>query len=127
MRMLIISLIFLLLMTGIWMWYHFTSIQPMTEFYNEGINNLLTIVENELWEKADEDIGLFMDKWEEVKGVWIFFIDQNDLDSVESSMRKVGIYIKNRDKTHAQAELEHMRVLFHSIKENECLTIQNIF
>ncbi|WP_179238921.1 DUF4363 family protein [Sedimentibacter hydroxybenzoicus] len=127
MRMLIISLIFLLLMIGIWMWYHFTSIEPMTKFYNESINDLLIDIENEQWDKADEAILLYMNKWEEVKNVWIYFIDQKDLDGIESSMKKINVYIKNRDKSYAQAELEHMMILFNSIKENECLTIQNIF
>lgn len=127
MKMLIISLVFLILMIGVWIWYHFTSIEPMTGYYNEGLKDLLKVIENEQWEKADEDILTYVDKWEEVKKIWIYFIDQKDLDNIESSMKKVNVYIRNKDKIHAQAELEHMMVLFNIIKENECLTIENIF
>ncbi|WP_313341256.1 DUF4363 family protein [Sedimentibacter sp.] len=127
MKMLIISLIFLLLMIGIWIWYHFTSIEPMTDFYNESINDLLKIIENEQWEKADKDIRLYIDKWGEVKNIWTYFISQKNLDNIESSMKKTDVYIKNKDKIQAQAELEHMMILFNIIKENECLTISNIF
>lgn len=127
MKMLIISLVFLILMIGVWIWYHFTSIEPMTSYYNEGLKDLLEVIENEQWEKADEDILTYIDKWEEIKKIWIYFIDQKDLDNIESSMKKVNVYIRNKDKTHAQAELEHMMILFNIIKENECLTIENIF
>ncbi len=127
MRMLVISLIFLLLMIGVWIWYHFTSIEPMTQFYQESLRDLSQMIKDEQWEKADEDILLYIDRWEEVKNIWIYFIDQKDIDNIESSMRKVNIYIKNEDKVNAQAELEHMMILFNIIKENECLTIENIF
>ncbi len=127
MKMLIISLVFLILMIGIWIWYHFTSIEPMTSYYNEGLNDLLNVIEYEQWDKANEDIITYIDKWEEAKNIWIYFIDQKDLDNIESSMKKVNVYIRNKDKIHAQAELEHMMVLFNIIKENECLNIENIF
>lgn len=127
MKMLIISLIFLLMMIGVWIWYHFTSIEPMTDYYNENLQDLSKIIEKEQWEKADEDILTYLDKWEDVKNIWVYFIDQKDLDNIESSMNKVHVYIKNKEKVHAQAELEHMMVLFGIIKDNECLVIQNVF
>ena len=127
MRMLVISLIFLLLMIGVWMWYHFTSIEPMTQFYQEALRDLSEIIKDEQWKKAEEDMQEYIDRWEEVKNVWIYFIDQKDIDNIESSMRKVNVYIKNEDKVNAQAELEHIMVLFNIIKENECLTMENLF
>lgn len=127
MKMLIISLIFLLMMIGVWIWYHFTSIEPMTDYYNENLKDLSKVVEKEQWEKADEDIQTYLDKWEDVKKIWVYFIDQKDLDNIESSMNKVNVYIKNKEKVYAQAELEHMMVLFGIIKDNECLVIQNVF
>ena len=117
MRMLIISLIFLLLMIGIWTWYNITSIEPVTEFY----------VENGQWERADEEILLYISKWDEIKNIWVYFIDQKDLDAIETSIKKANVYISHREKSHAQAELEHMSILFNGIKENERLMIHNIF
>ena len=127
MRMLIISLIFLLLMIGIWTWYNITSIEPVTEFYIESINDLLRNVENGQWERADEEILLYISKWDEIKNIWVYFIDQKDLDAIETSIKKANVYISHREKSHAQAELEHMSILFNGIKENERLMIHNIF
>ena len=66
------------------------------------------------------------DNWKDVRNLWIYFINQNDIDNIDISMRKLDSFIKNRDKTMAQAELEHLRVLFIIIKENECLSMENI-
>ena len=85
------------------------------------------IVKKEDWERAKEDIKIYTDKWYEIKKTWIFFLNQRDLDSIDSSLRQLNIYIENEEKILAQAELEHLIVLFYVIDENESLTLENIF
>ncbi|HPB79919.1 MAG TPA: DUF4363 family protein [Sedimentibacter sp.] len=127
MKMVVISLIILLLMIGIWAWFYYGSVDPATTYYWDSLIKLSDIVRNEDWETAKRDISIYTDKWYEIKKTWVFFINQEDLDNIDSSIRQLNIYIENEEKILAQAELEHLIVLFYVIDENECLTIENIF
>ena len=127
MRMVVISLIILLLMIGIWAWFYYVSVDPATTYYWDSLIKLSDIVRNEDWETAKRDISIYTDKWYEVKKIWVFFLNQRDIDNIDSSIRQLNIYIENEEKILAQAELEHLIVLFYVIDENECLTIENIF
>jgi len=127
MRMVVISLIILLLLTGIWAWFYYASVDPATTYYWDNLSRLSDTVRSEDWETARKDISIYTDKWYEVKKIWVFFLNQRDLDNIDSSIRQLNIYIENEEKILAQAELEHLIVLFYVIDENECLTIENIF
>ena len=127
MRMVVISLIILLLMMGIWAWFYYGSVNPVTTYYWDNLEYLSSIVKNEDWETAKKDIALHTDKWYEAKKLWVFFINQKDIDNIDSSIRQLNIYIENEEKILAQAELEHLVVLFYVIDENESLILENIF
>lgn len=126
MRMVIISLLVLLVLVGIWIWFHFTSVEPTTTYYYEMLTELSNLIYTDQWSKVEADMLYHYDNWKDVRNLWIYFINQNDIDNIDISMRKLDSFIKNRDKTMAQAELEHLRVLFIIIKENECLSMENI-
>ncbi len=126
MRMVVISLTILLILIGIWVWFHFTSIEPTTSYYYEKLSDLSDLLSDGQWERAKEDMQTYNEKWDETRNLWIYFTNQNDIDNIDLSIKKLVIFIENRDKTMAQAELEHLRVLFNIIKENECLSLENI-
>lgn len=126
MRMVVISLIVLLALVGIWIWFHFTSIEPTTAYYYDKLAELSDLLNDNQWHRAEEDMLLYYDKWDDTRNLWIYFINQNDIDNIDSSIKKLISFIKNQDKIMAQAELEHLRVLFNIIKENECLSLENI-
>jgi hypothetical protein len=127
MRMVVISFIILLLMIGIWAWFYYASVDPITTYFWDSLTELTDVIRDEDWETAKKDIALHTDKWYEAKKLWVFFINQKDIDNIDSSIRQLNIYIENKEKVLAQAELEHLIVLFYIIDENECLTIENIF
>ena len=126
MKMVIISLIILLLFVGIWIWFHFTSIEPTTTYYYEVLTELTNLIYTDQWEKAESNMLFYYDNWDDVRNLWVYFINQNDIDNIDSSIGRLDSFIRNRDKTMAQAELEHLRILFNVIKENECLSLENI-
>ncbi len=126
MKMVVISLVVLLILVGIWIWFHYTSIEPTTAYYYEALTELSNLIYTEQWQKAEIDMLYYCDNWESVRNLWIYFVNQSDIDNIDSSIRKLDSFINNRDKTMAQAELEHLRVLFIIIKENECLSLENI-
>ncbi len=126
MRMVVISLIILLVLIGIWIWFHFTWVEPITSFYYDELDGLSNLISNEQWNSAEEDMVFYYEKWQDVRNLWIYFINQSDIDNIDSSIKRLESFVKNRDKTMAQAELEHLRILFNIIKENECLSLENI-
>lgn len=127
MRMFVISLCILLALVGLWVWFYYTSVEPVTNYYWESLSDLLDIIDNGDWETAKKDILLYYNEWDDVRSLWIYFLNQRDIDNIDSSIRRLYIFIKNEDKTLAQAELEHLIILFNVIDENESLTLENIF
>lgn len=127
MRVVVISLIVLLIMIFIWIWFHFTSIEIVTSYYWESLIDLSNTIYNDNWDKAEMDMIKYIKKWEDARSLWIYFINQKDIDKIDQSFRMLDVYINNFNKAMAQAELEQLRLLFNVIKENECLSIENIF
>ncbi|MDW5299296.1 MAG: DUF4363 family protein [Sedimentibacter sp.] len=126
MKMVVISLLVLLLFVGAWIWFYYNSVEPVTTYYWEKLIELSNSIYADDWQIAEYDMRNYFGKWKDTRNLWIYFINQNDIDNIDSSIRKLDSYIKNRDKNMAQAELEHLRVLFNVINENECLSLENI-
>nr|WP_312577192.1 DUF4363 family protein [Sedimentibacter sp.] len=126
MRMMVISFIVILIIIFIWFWFHFSSIEVVTSYYFEKLIDLSNTIEENDWDKARIDMIEYYDKWEESKLPWIYFLNQKDIDDIDISFAKLEIYIRNKNKAMAQAELEQLKAYFNVIKENECLTWDNI-
>jgi hypothetical protein len=127
MRMVVISFIVFLLIIFTWIWFHFTSIELVTTYFGENLIELSNAVDVDDWDKAEKDMILYTEKWEDARKLWIYFLNQKDINNIDASFRKLEVYLRNFDKTMAQAELEQLRVLFNVIKEQECLSLDNIF
>lgn len=127
MRMVVISFIVLLIMILIWIWFHFTSIELITSFFWEDLINLSNCIYNDNWDKAESNLAIYIKKWESARNLWIYFINQKDIDQIDRGFKMLNVYINNLNKTMAQAQIEELRLLFNVIKENECLSLENIF
>lgn len=127
MRMVVISFIVFLLIIFAWAWFHFTSIEIVTTYFWENLIELSNAVDVDDWDKAEKDMIVYTEKWEEARQLWIYFLNQKDINNIDASFRKLEVYLRNFDKTKAQAELEQLRVFFNVIKEQECLSLDNVF
>lgn len=126
MRIVAITFIFLMVLIGIWAWFHFTSIEIVVSYYWESLINLSNTIYLDQWDKAEMEMVQYIKKWDETRKLWIFFLNQDDIDLIDASMRKLDVFILNKNKELAQAELEQLRILFNIIKEEECLSLENI-
>lgn len=127
MRMMVISFIVILIIIFIWFWFHFSSIEVVTSYFFENLIDMSNSIDANDWDKARTDMIKYSKKWEESKLPWIYFLNQKDIDNIDTSFSKLDVYVKNENKTMAQAELEQLKAYFNVIKENECLTLDNIF
>lgn len=126
MRIVVITFVLLMVLIGIWAWFHFTSIEIVVAYYWENLINLSNTIYLDNWEKAEMDMVKYIKKWDETRSLWIYFLNQDDIDLIDASMRKLDVFILNKNKELAQAELEQLGVLFNVIKEEECLSLENI-
>ena len=62
MRMVVISLIILLLFIGVWAWFYFTSVDPVTDYYWDSLGKLSDLVKNEDWDNAKANIQVHTNK-----------------------------------------------------------------
>jgi len=127
MRMVVISFIIFVLVIFIWVWFHFTSVEVVTSYYWENLIDLSNFIYVDDWDKAENEMREYTERWEETRKLWIYFLNQKDINNIDASFKKLDVYIRNFDKTMAQAELEQLRMLFNVIKEQECLSLDNIF
>ncbi len=127
MRMVIISFIVILLLVFTWLWFHFSSIEVVTSYFTENLIELSNIVDANDWDNARIDVDIYIKKWNESKTPWIYFLNQKDINDIDTSFAKLQVYIKHANETMAQAELEQLKAYFKIIKENECLSLDNIF
>jgi len=127
MRMVVISFIVFVLVILLWVWFHFTSVEVVTSYYWEKLIELSNSISVDDWNKAETDMMEYTVRWEKTRKLWIYFLNQKDINNIDASFKKLDVYIRNFDKTMAQAELEQLRMLFNVIKEQECLSLDNIF
>jgi hypothetical protein len=125
--MLIISFIFLLAFIFLWWWFNSTSIEVMTSYFWDNLDNLSDKINNDNWNEAKRDMMTYSERWEETRKIWIYFLNQYDVNSIDSSIRVLNSYIINSDKSLSQGEIENLKVLFGIIKDSECLSLENIF
>ncbi len=126
MRIVVITFIILIILISVWSWFHFTSIEIITSYYWENLIYLSNEIYIDNWNKAEMDMVQYIITWEDTRKLWIYFINQGDIDLIDASMRKLDVFIRNKNKDLAQAEIEQLRVLFNVIKENECLSLENV-
>lgn len=126
MRTLVLSLVIFIIMLGFSWWVLDKYIEPVTTYFSESCDTLSDTIDVEDWEKAQKDMKKYYDKWEADKKLWIYLINQRDIDGLESSFKRIEVFITNKDKNLAQAELEHLKILFNVIIENERLSLENI-
>ena len=89
MRMVVISLIILIILIGVWIWFHFTSVEPVTTYYWENLILLSETIGEENWKNAEDTMKYYSEDWKKTRGLWVYFINQNEIDNIEISMERL--------------------------------------
>lgn len=125
--MLVLSLCILLVLIGVWGWLYYTSIDMTTSYYWESLEGMSEKISADDWDSVKADMTSYFDRWNRTRDLWIYFLNQKDLDAVDASIKRLTAYVSNMDKSMSQAEIEELRVKFNIIKESESLSLENIF
>lgn len=127
MKMLVISFIVFLIIISIWFMFHFPYIDDVINDYSERLVEISNNVYLEQWDAVEIDLSNFVEDWGKIRKMWTYYLNQKDIDNIDISIKKLHIYIINKNKIMAQAEVEQLKVLFKIILENECIALDNIF
>lgn len=105
----------------------YNVIDSQTSELIEMMNLAIERAEEEAWQASSEQFSQAMEKWEEVRGFWTVLLDHHEVDNIDLAMERANKYIDTENKSMALVEMQVLKKLFEIVKENESLTLTNIF
>ncbi|EOC99604.1 DUF4363 family protein [Caldisalinibacter kiritimatiensis] len=120
-----VILVLVVIVIGWGLIYNFVE-KNTSEFINN-LDDLSKKVENNDWEGAKIQFYKIEKKWDKAKNTWSIILDHHEIDNIDLSIAKASKYIKTQDSSLSLGEIEVLRKLFGIVRENEALTITNIF
>ncbi len=105
----------------------FNSIEKDTEEFMNNLNALSTEIEAERWDIANAQFSEIEENWNKIRGMWSTILDHHEIDNIDLSMAKTLKYVYSENPSLALGEIEVLKKLFGIVKENEALTLTNIF
>lgn len=127
MRMLYISLIWLVIIIIIWALFYFLSIEKTINYFDTELTKIYSAAFSEEYNDAQINITKLLEKWKKTEKFWVYFIHQGDVDNIASSILKIDAYIKTENKSMILSEIEELKKYLRMVKGNESLTLENIF
>ncbi len=104
----------------------YTSVEKDTLYFVNALTILNEDIEESNWEIANNNFLKIKKQWNQVKGMWVIFLDHHELHNIDLSLSKADQYIKSKNTPLSLGEIAALQELFCIIKEHEALTISNI-
>jgi len=76
---------------------------------------------------AKSTMDKIIKKWESTEKIWIYFINQTEVDDIKSSIQKIDNYIKTKNQAMTLFEIEEFKKFLRLVGGNESLSWENIF
>ncbi len=127
MKTLYVSLAWLIIILLVWFFiFNFLINNSIKFFFNE-LSALQDYLLKENYIEARTNIDRIIKKWEETEKVWIYFVDQTDIDEIKASIQKIDNFIKTKDQVLALMEIEEFKKFLRLVNGNESLSLENLF
>ncbi|QSX07048.1 DUF4363 family protein [Sedimentibacter sp. zth1] len=127
MKYILISLLCLIIIISIWFCFYYFSISSAYEFFSTNLDMLSDFVLQNEYNEAYELTVKIMSEWDKIEKVWVFFVHQEDIDSIRASINKLYRSIEVNSTVYSLGEIEQLMSLIIKVRGNECLTLENIF
>ena len=127
MRMLYISLVWLIVIILIWACFYYISIEETINFFNAELDKMYDATIDDDFSSAKHSVSILSERWKKIEKLWVYFIHQADVDDITTSILKIDAYIKTEDKSLILSEIEELKKYFKMVEGNESLTLENIF
>lgn len=86
----------------------------------------MSSVEDGQWEKANSGFDELEQSWHKIRKYWPVLIHHQEMDRIEESMSKIKSYLKHRESSDAEAELNNLIHYIQHIPEKEEFNFQNV-
>ena len=83
-------------------------------------------VENEQWNKADDNLDSLRDQWERADDFWTPFMDHREVDMLEESIVRISSFVEENQKEDALAEINVAINMVERLRNREGPNIENI-
>lgn len=78
------------------------------------------------WNEAKAQLGVVEGRWDSIKDKWAMVLDHQEIDNIELSLVRMGVYVDKSDPVQSLAEISALVMLFEHIPEKEALSWKNI-
>lgn len=127
MKTLYISLAWLLCIIILWFFvYNFILDNSIKYFFDE-LDILYDNIIKENYNEAKPIIDKINERWEKTEKIWIYCVNQSEVENIKASINKIENYIKIENQTMALLEIEEFKKFLSLVKGNESLSLENIF
>ncbi|HHY90092.1 MAG TPA: DUF4363 family protein [Clostridiales bacterium] len=126
MKMVVIAtLLFLLVIAG-WLIAYAHVDHVYVELSNY-CSTLAESLEKQDWDHASQQLSMINEQWEKAKKHFNLFMNHEKIHDIELSLARTKQYIYKKELSLSLAEIEMLKRLLYMLKEDESLTISNIF
>lgn len=123
----IISIICFLIILAVWFAFYQFSISNIYDYFEENLNKLSEYILDEDFESASSLIDTIINEWNEIEKIWVFFVHQEDIDNIITSINKVKISIEMKNRLYTLSEIEDLMYILRIVRGNESLSLENVF
>lgn len=127
MKTLYISLVWLIIILLIWFVSFNFFINNSIKYFFAELYVLHDNIIKEDYIGAKPTIDKIIKKWENTEKIWIYFVNQSEVDDIKASIQKIDNYIKIKNQTMTLLEIEEFKKFLRLVRGNESLSWENIF
>jgi len=111
----------------LWFFVYNFVLNNAINFFSDELNILHESVIKENYNEAKPNIDKIKKRWEETEKIWIYCVNQSEVENIKSSISKIENYIKIENQAMALLEIEEFKKFLSLVKGNESLSLENIF
>lgn len=127
MKTLYISLACLIIILIIWFIVFNFFIDNAIQYFFSELDILHDNILKEDYIGARTTMDRIIKKWEETEKVWIYCVNQTEIDDIKASISKIDNNIKIKNQELALIEIEEFKKFVRLVRGNESLSFENIF
>lgn len=127
MKTLYISLACLITILIIWFLVFNFFIDNAIQYFFSELDILHDNILKEDYIGARTTMDRIIKKWEETEKVWIYCVNQTEIDDIKASISKIDNNIKIKNQELALIEIEEFKKFVRLVRGNESLSFENIF
>lgn len=90
------------------------------------VEELHTLVENNKWSEAKEELTSLRKEWDNTKKRWQLFLEHYEMDTIDITIAKLGQYVDIEERALSLGEVAEFQLLISHIKDKEQIKLENI-